>query len=86
MGPMSGVLFLVGVIMVLVGRNRNNDDLFSWHSPGDWGTPEQKRIKFMIMGILFIIAAVVMWVYLAVYGEPEPLPDYNSMMNRNSSQ
>lgn len=88
MGPMSGVLFLIGVIMFFVGRNRNNDDLFSGPSlyGGFWDTPEQNRIKFMIRGILFIVAAVVMWVYIAVKGDPIPKPDYSSLMNRNSSQ
>ena len=86
MGPMSGVLFLIGVIMVLVGKNRNNDSLFSWIGSSSDKDAEPKRIQFMIMGILFIIAAVVMWIFLAIYGEPVPLPDYNSMMNRNSSQ
>ncbi len=86
MGPMSGVLFLVGVIMVLVGRNRNNDFLFRGRLDLDDGDGEFNRIKSLIIGLSLIIIAVVMWVYLAVYGEPEPLPDYNSMMNRNSSQ
>lgn len=86
MGPMSGVLFLVGVIMVLVGRNRNNDFLFRGRLDLDDGDGEFNRIKSLIIGVSLIIIAVVMWVYLAVNGEPEPLPDYNSMMNRNSSQ
>lgn len=86
MGPISGVLFLIGVIMVFVGKNPNNDSLFSWRGSDFDNDAKFDRIRFMIMGILFIIAAVVMWVYLAVNGEPSPLPDYNSMMNRNSSQ
>lgn len=88
MGPFSGVLFLIGAIMVLAGRNRNNDDLFDHPRFGRgslFDTPEQNRIKCMIMGVLFIIAAVAMWVYLAINGEPAPLPDYSSLMNRNSS-
>lgn len=85
MGPFSGLLFLAGVIMVLVGRNRNNDFMFSWRgSSGNDG--ESNRIQFLIMGVSLIIIAVVMWVYLVVNGEPGPLPDYSSLMNRNSSQ
>lgn len=85
MGPFSGLLFLAGVIMVLVGRNRNNDFMFSWRgSSGNDG--ESNRIQFLIMGVSLIIIAVVMWVYLAINGEPGPLPDYSSLMNRNSSQ
>lgn len=88
MGPFSAVLFLIGVIMFFVGRNRNNDDLFSdyYSRWGDLDTPEERRTKFMIRGILFIIAAVAIWVYLAINGEPFDLPDYKSLMNRNSSQ
>lgn len=84
----GAVLLLIGVIMFFVGRNRNNDDLFSGYSLrwGDLGTPEENRIRFMIMGILFIIAAVAMWVYMAIEGDPIPKPDYSSLMNRNSSQ
>ena len=85
MGPFSAVIFLLGVIMVLVGRNPNNDDLFnsrlSLKNDG-----EGNRIQFLVMGVGLIIIAIVMWVFLAVYGEPTPLPDYSSMMNRNSSQ
>ena len=90
MGPMSGVLFLVGVIMFFVGRDHNNDDFFdsTYFFCGRRGSddPEFDRIRLMIIGILLIIAAVVMWVYIAVKGDPIPIPDYNSLMNRNSSQ
>lgn len=85
MGPFSGLLFLVGVIMVFVGRNRNNDFIFSGR-PIFNNNGESNRIQFLIMGVLLIITAVVMWVYLVVNGEPGSLPDYSSMMNRNSSQ
>lgn len=85
MGPFSGVIFLAGVIMVLVGRNRNNDFLFSWRG-SSVNDGESNRIQFLILGLSLIIIAVVMWVYLAVNGEPDPLPDYSSLMNRNSSQ
>lgn len=88
MGPFSAVIFLIGVIMFFVGRNRNNDELFDHPSihPTLFDTPEQNRIMSMITGILLIIAAVAMWVYLLIKGEPEPLPDYTSLMNGNSSQ
>ena len=89
MGPMSGVMFLVGAIMVVVGKNRNNDELFhkSWFN--DWGPddPEKRRIIFMIMGILLIVGAVVMWIYMLINGgDPDPPFDYNSYMNQSSSQ
>ena len=84
MGPISGVIFLVGVIMVVVGKNRNNDDLFD---SGGYDDPEEKRIKFMIMGIALIVGAVVIWVFLLINGgEPEPLFDYSSYLNQSSSQ
>lgn len=76
MGPFSGVMFLVGMIMVFAARDRNNDELYF----------EEHRTEFMIEGIFLITAAVAIWIYLAVKGEPKPLPDYTSLMNRNSSQ
>ena len=79
MGPISGVMFLVGAIMVAVGKNRNNDSIFN--------NGEEDRIKFMIMGILLIVGAVVIWVYLLINGgEPVPLYDYSSYLNQSSSQ
>lgn len=85
MGPLSGVLFLVGLIMVFVGRNRNNDFIFSGR-PIFNNDGESNRIQCLITGVFLIIIAVAMWVYLALNGEPGSLPDYSSMMNRNSSQ
>lgn len=87
MGPLSGLMFLVGVIMILVGRNRNNDDLFEWggfsYRKNDG---EFERIRFLIIGILLVAGAVVMWIYMLINGDPDPPPDYNSLMNKNSSQ
>ena len=86
MGPMSGVMFLVGAIMVVVGKNRNNDELFS-HTLRGSDDPELNRIAFMIMGILLIVGAVVMWIYMLINGgDPDPPFDYNSYMNQSSSQ
>lgn len=85
MGPFSGLMFLVGAIMILVGRNRNNDFLFS--QTGSSGSDgEFDRIRFLIMGVLLVVGAVAIWIFLLIYGEPAPLPDYSSLMNRNSSQ
>lgn len=77
MGPFSAVLFLIGVIMFFAGRNRNNDELFGG---------ENNRKELLVRGVALIIIAIVIWVYLAINGEPFDLPDYKSMMNRNSSQ
>lgn len=77
MGPFSAVIFLIGAIMVLAGRNPNNDDLFGG---------ENNREELLVRGVALIIIAIVIWVYLAINGEPFPLPDYKSLMNRNSSQ
>lgn len=89
MGPISGLMFLVGAIMVVVGKNRNNDDLFdTTYSFGGRGSddPEINRIMFMIMGIALIVGAVVVWVFLLINGgEPEPLYDYSSYLERNGS-
>lgn len=85
MGPFSGLLFIVGVIMFFVGRDRNNDELFSWSWRSRSDSPEVNRIMFMIYGIVCIIAAVVMWIYMAINGDPDPPPDLNSIMAQKTS-
>ena len=85
MGPFSGLLFIVGVIMFFVGRDRNNDELFSWSWRSRSDSPEVNRIMFMIYGIVCIIAAIVMWIYMAINGDPAPPPDLNSIMAQKTS-
>lgn len=88
MGPISGVMFLVGVIIVAVCKNRNNDDLFAPRFfATDSDDPKHDRKLFLIHGILLIIGAVAIWIYLLINGgEPVPLFDYSSYMNQSSSQ
>lgn len=79
MGPFSGLMFLIGILMFVVGKNRNNDSIFR--------NGEEDRIQFMIIGIGLIAAAVVIWIFLLINGgEPVPLYDYSSYLNQNSSQ
>ncbi len=80
-GPFSGLIFIAGVIMFFIGRNPNNDEMFSYKA----GDPKDNRIMCMINGIIFVIAAVVMWIYMAVNGDPDPPPDLNSYINKTSS-
>ena len=86
MGPISGVMFLVGVIIVAVSKDRDNFDLLTPRF-GKKGDTEHDRKIFLIQGIFLIIGAVAIWVYLLINGgEPVPLYDYSSYMNQNSSQ
>lgn len=69
MGPFSGLMFLVGAAMIFFGKNRNNDDLFRWDfrdSPGNDG--EFNRQKMFFLGIVLVVIAVIMWIYLLVNG------------------
>lgn len=85
MGPISGVMFLVGVIIVAVSKDRDTFDLLTPRF-GKKGDTEHDRKIFLIQGIFLIIVAVVIWVYLLINGgEPVPLYDYSSYLNQSQS-
>ena len=86
MGPISGVMFLVGVLVVAVSKDRDSFDLLTPRF-GKKGDTEHDRKIFLIQGIFLIIGAVAIWVYLLINGgEPVPLFDYSSYLEQNSSQ
>ena len=85
MGPISGVMFLVGVIVVAVSKDSDSFDLLTPRF-GKKGDTERDRKKFLIQGIFLIVGAVAIWIYLLINGgEPVPLYDYSSYLERNSS-
>ena len=85
MGPISGVMFLVGGIVVAVSKDRDRFDLLTPRF-GKKGDTEHDRKIFLIQGIFLIIGAVAIWIYLLINGgEPVPLYDYSSYLERNSS-
>ena len=77
MGPISAVMFIVGLIMVFAGRNPNNDEVLGG---------EENRREFLIRGTALIVFAVIIWIYIAINGEPIQLPNYKEIMSRKTSQ
>ena len=70
-------MFLVGSVMIFVGKNRNNDDLFRG---------EFNRQRFFFMGILLVIAAVVIWFYLMFFDNVDEGTMHYSDFFRNSGE